>query len=150
MLLSSEEGESETPTLLDPIERITSITGPVLSDPTRCPPLLTWGRKQMQFPKRRVLLCSSDYGRCTTLKKRPPIWSSVQSSWLQIQRSGFDFLLCQILWEVAGLERGPLSFVSTTEELFGRKNSGFGLENRDCGRMGSAALTTRHHSIRKR
>jgi hypothetical protein len=28
-----------------------------------------------------------------------------------------------------GLERGPLSLVSTTEELFERKSSGFGLEN---------------------
>jgi hypothetical protein len=27
-----------------------------------------------------------------------------------------------------GLERGPLSLVSTTEELFGRNNSGSGLE----------------------
>jgi hypothetical protein len=27
-----------------------------------------------------------------------------------------------------GLERGPLSLVSTTEELLGRKNSGSGLE----------------------
>jgi hypothetical protein len=32
------------------------------------------------------------------------------------------------------LERGPLSVVSTTEELLGRKGSGFGLENRDYGR----------------
>jgi hypothetical protein len=30
-----------------------------------------------------------------------------------------------------GLERGPLSLVSTTEELLGRKSSGSGLENRD-------------------
>jgi hypothetical protein len=30
-----------------------------------------------------------------------------------------------------GLERGPLSLVSTTEELFGRKSTGSGLENRD-------------------
>jgi hypothetical protein len=30
-----------------------------------------------------------------------------------------------------GLERGPLSFVSTTEELLGRKRSGSDLENRD-------------------
>jgi hypothetical protein len=28
-----------------------------------------------------------------------------------------------------GLERGPLSLVSTTEELLGRKRSGSGLEN---------------------
>jgi hypothetical protein len=31
------------------------------------------------------------------------------------------------------LERGPLSLVSTTEELLGRKSSGSGLENRDYG-----------------
>jgi hypothetical protein len=30
-----------------------------------------------------------------------------------------------------GLERGPLSLVSTTEEQLGRKSSGFGLENRE-------------------
>jgi hypothetical protein len=29
-----------------------------------------------------------------------------------------------------GLERGPLSLVSTTEEVHGRKNSDFGLESR--------------------
>jgi hypothetical protein len=35
-----------------------------------------------------------------------------------------------------GLERGPLSLVSTTEELLGRnaRSSGFGLENREYGR----------------
>jgi hypothetical protein len=32
------------------------------------------------------------------------------------------------------LERGPLSLVSTIEELLGRKSSGFGLENLDYGR----------------
>jgi hypothetical protein len=43
------------------------------------------------------------------------------------------------------LERGPLSLVSTTEELLGRKSSGSGLENREYGRR-SAALATRHPS----
>jgi hypothetical protein len=33
-----------------------------------------------------------------------------------------------------GLERGPLSFVSTTGELLGRKRSGSGLEIREYGR----------------
>jgi hypothetical protein len=33
-----------------------------------------------------------------------------------------------------GLERGPLSLVSTTEELLGRKNSGSGLDIREYGR----------------
>jgi hypothetical protein len=35
------------------------------------------------------------------------------------------------LW---GLDRGPLSLVSTTEELLKRKISGSGLENREYGR----------------
>jgi hypothetical protein len=49
------------------------------------------------------------------------MWSSGQSSWLQIQRSGFDSRRYQIFLEVGGLERGPLSLVSTTEELLERK-----------------------------
>jgi hypothetical protein len=36
--------------------------------------------------------------------------------------------------EVVDLERGPLSLVSTTEELLGRKNSGCGVEIREYGR----------------
>jgi hypothetical protein len=32
-----------------------------------------------------------------------------------------------------GLERGPLSLVSTTEELLEKKGSGPGVENRDYG-----------------
>jgi hypothetical protein len=64
----------------------------------------------------------------------PPLWSSVHNSWLQIQRPGFDSWSYQIFWEVVGLERGPLSLVSTTEELLGRKSSGSGIENRDYGR----------------
>jgi hypothetical protein len=43
-----------------------------------------------------------------------------------------------------GLERGPLSLVSTTEKLLETKSSGSGLENRDYGRRGSTALTTWH------
>jgi hypothetical protein len=59
---------------------------------------------------------------------------SVQSSWLQIQRSGFDSWCYQISSEVVGLERGPLSLVSTIEELHGRESSGSCLENREYGR----------------
>jgi hypothetical protein len=47
-----------------------------------------------------------------------------QSSWLQIQRSGFDSRRYQIFREVVGLERAPLSLVSTAEELLGRNSSG--------------------------
>jgi hypothetical protein len=50
---------------------------------------------------------------------RPPVWSSGQSSWLQIRRLGFDSRHYQK--KVVGLERGPLSLMSTTEELLDRK-----------------------------
>jgi hypothetical protein len=43
-----------------------------------------------------------------------------------------------------GLERGPVGFVSTTEELLGRKSNGSGLEGREYGRRRSVALTTWH------
>jgi hypothetical protein len=49
-----------------------------------------------------------------------PLWSSGQSSWLQIQRS-----------RVVGLEWGQLSLMSAIEELLGRNSSGFGLEWRE-------------------
>jgi hypothetical protein len=77
-----------------------------------------------------VLEDESDAFKPPTMYQRPPLWSSGQTSWLQIQRSGFYSRRYQILLEVAGLERGPLSLVSTTEELLGRKSSGSGLENR--------------------
>jgi hypothetical protein len=47
---------------------------------------------------------------------------------------GFDSRCYQIFWEVVGLERGPLSLVSTVEELLGRNSSGSGLENTEYGR----------------
>jgi hypothetical protein len=52
---------------------------------------------------------------------QPPLWSSGESSWLRIQRSRFYSRHYQIFWEVVGLERGPLSLVSTIEELLERK-----------------------------
>jgi hypothetical protein len=41
----------------------------------------------------------------------------------------FDSRRYRILCEVAGLERGPLSFVSTIGELLDRKSSGSSLES---------------------
>jgi hypothetical protein len=72
------------------------------------------------------------------------LWSSDQSSWLQIQRFWFDSRRYRIFLEVVGLERGPLSLVSTIEELLGRKSSGSGIESGECGRR-SFTLTTWHH-----
>jgi hypothetical protein len=61
------------------------------------------------------------------------ILSSGQRSWLQIQRSRFDSRRYKIIWEAVGLERGPLSLVSTIEELLERKSSGSGQDNREYG-----------------
>jgi hypothetical protein len=44
---------------------------------------------------------------------------------------GFHSRPHQIFWEVAALERGPLSLVRITEELLERKSNGSGLENRE-------------------
>jgi hypothetical protein len=64
------------------------------------------------------------------LTKWPSPWSSGQNSWLRIQTAGFDSQRYQIFWEVVGLEQGPLSLVSTMEDLLERKNCGYSLENR--------------------
>jgi hypothetical protein len=50
---------------------------------------------------------------------RPPLWSSGQSSWLQIRRPGFDSRHYQK--KSSGSGTGPLSLVSTNEELLDRK-----------------------------
>jgi hypothetical protein len=68
----------------------------------------------------------------------PLPWSSGQSSWLQIQRSGFDFRLYQIFWQVVSLERVPLGAVSTIEELLDGNSRGSGLEIRDYGHRDSS------------
>jgi hypothetical protein len=46
---------------------------------------------------------------------------------------GFDFRALQGK-KVVGLERGPLSLVSTTEKLLGRNSSGSSLEIQEYGR----------------
>jgi hypothetical protein len=57
------------------------------------------------------------------------------NSWLQIQRSEFGYSRrYQIFREVVGLGQGPLSLVTTIEELLEKNSSGRGLEIRDYGR----------------
>jgi hypothetical protein len=64
----------------------------------------------------------------------PPLWSSGQSSWLQIQKSEFDSSRYQIFWEKAGLEPGPLSLVSTNAEQHEKKERTFSsLQSREYG-----------------
>jgi hypothetical protein len=73
--------------------------------------------------------------KCGTNSGRPPLWSSGQSTWLQIRRPGFDSRHYKEQKKVVGLERGPLSLVSTTEELLDRKVAApvYKTENTDVG-----------------
>jgi hypothetical protein len=57
----------------------------------------------------------------------PRLFSSGQSSWLQIRMPGFDTRLYLLL-------RDPLNHMSTTEELLERESSGSGLKIREYGR----------------
>jgi hypothetical protein len=96
---------------------------------------LYWLRYQIfLFYKENIIIITTKFIYNRIWIKRPPLWPSGQSSWLQIQTSGFDTRRYQILWEVVSLKRSPLSLVSTIEELLGRKSSGSGLENREYGR----------------
>jgi hypothetical protein len=47
---------------------------------------------------------------------RPPLWSNRVPGY-RSRGHGFDSRLYQIFWEVVSLERGPLSIVSTIEQL---------------------------------
>jgi hypothetical protein len=62
----------------------------------------------IQMSLGKTHLCYAEVG--------PPLWSSDQCSWSQIQKPGFDFRCYQIFWEAVGLERGQPSVVSTREE----------------------------------
>jgi hypothetical protein len=55
-------------------------------------------------------------------------------SHLQIQKFRVRFSELPNFLRSSRLERGPLSLVSTTEELLGRNSSCFGLENHKYGR----------------
>jgi hypothetical protein len=75
---------------------------------------------QFTFSWTAYLMFSGEIVFICAGKKRPPLWSGGQSSWLQIRRPGFDSRHYQKK-KVVGLERDSLSLVSTTEELLDRK-----------------------------
>jgi hypothetical protein len=110
-----------------------------------------------------MLLCQMSKSPCTFLRQSPhvtlpdieisgqsleeviPCYFARYRNLRTIFGGSNNMLLCQmskspctfwrqIFWEVVGLEQGPLSLVSTIEELFGRKSSGSGLESREYGR----------------
>jgi hypothetical protein len=53
-------------------------------------------------------------------------------------RSGGSGSIPSTTKKIVGLERGPLSFVSATEELLGRNSSGCGLKSREYGSRDSS------------
>jgi hypothetical protein len=67
---------------------------------------------KFQFSTKHFRTCVPEYS---------PLWTTGQISWLQILMPGFDSRRYQVFGEVVGVERGPLSLVSTTEELLDRK-----------------------------
>jgi hypothetical protein len=79
------------------------------------------------------LVCGRSVYELCEVQSRPPLWSSGQSSWLQIQKSGFDSRAYQIFWEVRVWNGVHSASLSATEELFERKSSGSGLEIREYG-----------------
>jgi hypothetical protein len=58
---------------------------------------------------------------------------NAQGSCPHIQSSWFNFRSYHIFWEAVALDRGPLSLVSTIEDLLGTQISGSGLEIREYG-----------------
>jgi hypothetical protein len=75
--------------------------------------------------------------KMVSLKKIVQIYRARQGilTFLLIRSRGlvFDSRRYQTFWEAVGLERGSLSFVTTIEELLGRKSSGLGQEIREYG-----------------
>jgi hypothetical protein len=107
----------------------------------RCAPLSSWSPvwepsswrrlrgvvmlSALQAANSSLILSELRSGRLCGLVARAPDFRS--------RGPMFDSCCYQIFWEVAGLERGPLSFVSTIEELLGRESSGSGLDGQEYG-----------------
>jgi hypothetical protein len=76
---------------------------------------------RIRFPELPDFLSSSGFRTGSTQPREynwPPLWSSGQSSWLQIQRSRLRFQGTTRQKKIVGLERGPLSLVSTTDRMW--------------------------------
>jgi len=73
----------------------------------------------------------------------------VRVSGYRFRGPGFDPRYYQIFCVVVGLERGPLSLVSSIEELLELKSSGSRSRKQRLTAVGTRWLTTWHPSIRK-
>jgi hypothetical protein len=77
------------------------------------------------------MLLSKDFTFTAMLE--PPLWSSGQSSWLQIQRSRVQFMTLPDFPRSSGSGTGALSLVSAIEDLLRRNSSSSSLEIREYG-----------------
>jgi hypothetical protein len=75
---------------------------------------------------------------------RPPLWSSGQSFWLQIQGSWVRFPALPDFLRSSGSGTGSTQPRRTTEELLGRKVAAPVKKTRINDPGGSVALTTQH------
>jgi hypothetical protein len=111
-----------------------------MEDPRKTMPNLSWGSRWAGLDSN----CDSPESKAAeALPLQPNLFSHL---WVIRPRCpGFDSWRYQIFW-VVGLERGPLSLVSITEELLEWKSSGSGSrKQRLTAVWESAALTTRHY-----
>jgi hypothetical protein len=94
-------------------------------------------RTAVRFPTRLVLSSNLGWDNlpkvscCFLSAGELPRLSHERTAGYRSRGPGFDSRRYQVFWEVVGLERGPLSLLSTTEELLERKSSGSSLENRE-------------------
>jgi hypothetical protein len=88
----------------------------------------------MEIGSKNVFKYSVQKFTRTLSHTRPPLWSSGQSSWLQIQSYRFQFPALAVLLRSSMSGMGLLSLMSAIEELFGRKTSGSGLKILEYGR----------------
>jgi hypothetical protein len=128
--------KSKHESLLCPINEAPVIIGRWFQNPTSFNVL----KREFRYYQRSIKIQHRDWYKWnghnfeSLFYHGPPLWSSSQSSWLQSQRSVFDSRRYKIFWDAVGLERGPLSLVSTIEELPERNSSASGLENQEYGR----------------
>jgi hypothetical protein len=91
-----------------------------------------------------VCISKTNSGASVRQRTRPPLWSSGQSSWLQIQMSQVRFPALPHFLRSSGSGTGSTQLLEDNCGATCKDSSGCGLENRNQRPSGFVALTTRH------